>query len=189
LDFLDDLEPRANITFNYQITPVQVNALPNPNIPKNDFDGREAVWMYEALGLLGFAKNKRGIDQYVSRLNQSNSQSFVAFFTKYPLAHFAYALPTLGYLCMNYYNDGWGVENINNVFGHEVCHIFGAADEYGPCSCDPSGYYQIPNLNCINCTNNQIPCLMNRNDLVMCQYSRLQLGWYFNNSVVKSDDM
>ncbi|WP_417914740.1 hypothetical protein [Candidatus Electronema sp. JM] len=81
---------------------------------------------------------------------------------------------------MSYANDGWGPDNINKVFAHESCHIFGAADEYGSCVCGSvSGHLSVPNSNCVNCfpPGAQIPCLMNANTLAMCEFSRRQIGW------------
>ena len=61
-----------------------------------------------------------------------------ALFTKYPTAHFAYALKPK--LVMQYSNDGWGPDNIDRVFTHESGHIFGCPDEYASsgCNCTPS---------------------------------------------------
>ena len=48
---------------------------------------------------------------------------------------------------MHYDNGNWGPDNINRVFAHETCHIFGAADEYGSCGCGASGFLQVANNN------------------------------------------
>lgn len=102
--------------------------------------------------------------------------AYVAYFTKYPLHHFAYAVSEK--LCMEYANDNWGVDSINQVFAHETCHLFGAADEYGNCICGGSnGFLGIPNNNCVNCAGTHERCLMERNEFVMCQWTRGQIGW------------
>ena len=78
--------------------------------------------------------------------------AYVAFFTKYPLAHFAYALKPK--LVMQYDNDGWGPDNIDRVFTHETGHIFGCPDEYASSNCSmPTkfGCCREPNGNCQTC--------------------------------------
>jgi hypothetical protein len=103
----------------------------------------------------------------------------VAFFTKYQLNHFAYAV--LEKVVMSYDNDNWGPANIHRVFAHESCHIFGALDEYGNCRCNETGGYLAgSNDNCVNCFpagSSQEQCLMAGNTLRMCQASQRQIGW------------
>lgn len=83
---------------------------------------------------------------------------------------------------MQYENGGkgWGPEKIHLIFAHETCHIFGAKDEYAGHDEEPSGTLQIPNKN----VNGAEKCLMhgeNLCELVMCKYTRGQIGWYWNS--------
>ncbi len=100
---------------------------------------------------IGFAPNFGGVQDYVRsiRANLATKWAYVAFFTKYPIPHFAYASKPR--LVMHYANDGWGPDNIDRVFTHETGHIFGCPDEYAAsnCSCDTkAGYLREVNGNC-----------------------------------------
>ena len=175
LSFLANAEPRANVRFVYDIRFVDVNVSPGNT---GDYETAEAPWRNAALTKMGFAGNRQGSIDYVRQLRtqKATDWAYVAYFTKYPLHHFAYAIQEK--LCMEYANDGWGVDSINQVFAHESCHIFGAADEYGNCTCGGSnGFLGVPNNNCVKCVGTHERCLMERNELVMCQWTRGQIGW------------
>jgi hypothetical protein len=175
LDFLANAEPRAQLSFIYDIRPVTVSAAPGSTV---SYESAESPWRNEALGAMGFAASRQGSIDYVNDLKQrlDTNWAFVAYFTKYPLRHFAYAVAEK--TVMHFDNDGWGTSLINRVFAHETCHIFGAADEYGSCGCGEShGYLSVPNSNCVNCPGTQLDCLMSGNVLQMCEWSRGQIGW------------
>jgi hypothetical protein len=178
LHFLATQEPRAKISFVYDMQIKTVNVKEGNT---DSFEAAEAPWRNEALKKMGFSPNRQGSIDYVNRLRSSKQTqwAYVAYFTKYPLHHFAYAEGEK--VVMNYFNDGWGPKNINAVFAHESCHIFGAADEYteSQCNCNERyGHLQIPNANCKPCAGAAFtPCLMERNDLVMCTHTRRQIGW------------
>ncbi len=175
LNFLANAEPRANLTFEYDIRLITVSAAPGPT---TSYEGAEAPWRNAALQSMGYAPARASSLQYAQdlRTGRGTNWSYVAYFTKYPLRHFAYAISEK--TVMHYDNDGWGPDNISKVFAHETCHIFGAADEYGSCSCGGShGYLGIPNNNCRNCAGTQVSCLMDGNVLEMCEWSRGQIGW------------
>ncbi|MCK6211640.1 hypothetical protein KZX45_13910 [Georgenia sp. EYE_87] len=149
----------------------------------HDYEPMEAPWRDAALQQLGFPGSRAGSRQFVQSLRSGlgTDWAYAAYFTRYPLHHFAYAGQER--LVMEYLNDGWGPNEINKVFAHETGHIFGAADEYGTCGCGASGHNQIPNNNCKNCTSNQVACLMNANTLTLCPWTRGQLGWPLWDSV------
>ena len=175
LDFLANAEPRARITWVYDVHFIDVTAAPGPT---DTYEGAEAPWRNAALIQMGFPGSRAGSRQYVAdlRTEKGTDWAYVAYFTKYPLRHFAYA--SVERTTMHYDNDGWGHDSINRVFAHETCHIFGAADEYGSCSCGGShGHLATPNDNCVNCVGDQEPCLMSGNVLQMCTWSRRQIGW------------
>ena len=176
LNFLASAEPRANITFVYDIRLVTVSSLPGST---DTYENAESPWRDAALQQMGFQANRLGSVQYVQNLKSSRrtNWAYVGYFTKYPLHNFAYAVDEK--VCMNYFNDGWGPDQINRVFAHETCHIFGAADEYGKCSCGGSyGHLSVPNNNCVNCNGSHVSCLMDGNVLEICQWSRGQIGWH-----------
>lgn len=174
LAFLASADPAAKVTFAYDWRFPVVTAKAGSG---DDYEDFEAPWRNAALKTMGFAASRQGSIDYVKALKASKKAdwAFVAYFTKYPLKHFAYAGGER--LVMAYANDGWGPDAINQVFAHEVCHIFGAADEYGTCGCGGSGMSNTPNANCKNCTTAQIDCLMNGNTLSLCSWSRGQIGW------------
>jgi hypothetical protein len=184
LNFLASAEPLANVTFYYDWKTVNVSATPGPDPSiTNPYETMEAPWRNAALVAMGYPGSTTGSQQYVAHIKQqySTNWAYVAYFTKYPLQHFAYQLSER--LVMQYSNDGWGPERINQVFAHESCHVFGAADEYGSCGCGNSGYYNIKNGNCVNCTSSQQACLMNANTLSLCNFSRGQIGWSTWNQI------
>jgi hypothetical protein len=181
LTWLATVEPRAKVSFYYDIKPITVSTLPGPYSGTFDaYERMEKGWRDDALNAMGYPSGRAGYQQYTNHLiaSKNTDWGFVAFFTKYRLNHFAYAIWEK--VVMEYANDGWGPDNIHRVFAHESCHIFGAADEYGNCACGGShGYLGIPNNNCINCfpPGQQLDCLMNANKLTMCEWSRKQIGW------------
>jgi len=178
LGWLAQQEPRASVTFAYDIRVARVNVAPDPNL--SGYDALEARWRDPAMATLGFAPNYLGVVNYVSTLRRKlgTRWGYAAFFTKYPLQHFAYALRPR--LVMQYENDGWGVDNIDRVMTHETGHIFGCPDEYSSanCTCDARfGYLREPNGNCQRCTTGFVDCLMCINTWAMCPHTPVQLGW------------
>jgi hypothetical protein len=175
LDFLASAEPRATLSFDYDIRLITVSAAPGPT---TSYERAEGPWRNAATATMGFSANRQGSLDYVHDLRQrkGTNWAYVAYFTKYPVHHFAYAVAEK--IVMHYDNDGWGTNAINRVFAHETCHIFGAADEYGGCSCGGShGFLGVANNNCRNCPGTEVSCLMDRNVLELCEWSRGQLGW------------
>ena len=175
LSFLATVEPRARLSFIYDIHFLDVAVAPGSTATK---EKAEAPWRNTALQQMGYAASRKGSVDYVQQLRQDRGTdwAYVAYFTKYPLNHFAYAGDER--LVMHYANDGWGPANINGVFAHETCHIFGAADEYGDCTCGGShGHLGVPNNNCVNCAGTHEACLMDANVLTLCQWTRGQIGW------------
>jgi hypothetical protein len=163
----------------FDIRPVTVSVPPGPYPDAGDaYEEYEKGWRDAALAQMGYPGGRTGYGQYARELRAAKGTrwSYVAFFTKYQLNHFAYAIWEK--VVMNYQNDNWGPDDIHRVFAHESCHIFGAADEYGNCTCGGSyGHLGAPNNNCGGCPEEQVQCLMNRNTLEMCTWSRQQIGW------------
>jgi hypothetical protein len=178
LTWLAKQEPRASVTWAYDIRTVQVDVKPDPR--KTGYEPLESHWRNPAMKKLGYSANMQGVRDYVAttRKNLGARWGYVAFFTKYPLHHFAYALKPR--LVMHYDNDGWGPDNIDRVFTHETGHIFGCPDEYGSsqCSCTSRyGYLSEVNGNCERCASPFVPCLMAANTWAMCKYTKTHFGW------------
>lgn len=168
------------LVFKYDIKVVTLNVQPGPGTLTSA--EKEERWRNPAMQQLGFAGSMAGVSAYVEQLrtNLGTTWTYCAFFTKYPLGHFAYASIGGPRLVMDYANDGWGPDNIDRVFAHETGHIFGAPDEYASsgCSCGGSwGFYGRPNANCANCApNGGVDCLMKGNTWNMCVHTPFHLG-------------
>jgi len=178
LGWLASREPRAGVSFAWDIQVVRVNAAPDPSL--SGYEPLEARWRDPAMAALGYMPNFFGVMSYAGALRRKlgTRWAYVGLFTKYPLAHFAYALRPR--LVMQYDNDGWGPDNIDRVFTHETGHIFGCPDEYASsnCTCDPKfGYLREPNGNCQRCVPQFEDCLMGANSWAMCAHTPVQLGW------------
>jgi hypothetical protein len=178
LTWLGSREPRASITWAYDIHTVRVNAAPNPAL--SGYEPLESLWRNPAMQQLGFSADFQGVRDYAASIRTSlgTRWGYAAYFTKYPLQHFAYASKPR--LVMHYANDGWGVDNIDRVFTHETGHIFGCPDEYGSsnCTCDSRyGHLQEVNGNCEGCATQFEDCLMARNSWAMCRFTPVHFGW------------
>ncbi|MCH9646663.1 MAG: hypothetical protein K0U98_00415 [Deltaproteobacteria bacterium] len=178
LSWLGAQNRSANITWHYDIRPVEIAARPEP-----DPLSREDTFRNPAMEALGYPGNQDGVLGYVEHLRESmdTDWTYCAFFTKYPLHHFAYAYGGGPYLVMSYRLPGWGVDNIDRVFAHETGHVFLAPDEYraSDCKCDTlAGKYQAPNANCTICAPGEgVQCIMKGNSWEMCAYTPVHLGW------------
>ncbi|HEV8516322.1 MAG TPA: hypothetical protein VGQ47_01625 [Candidatus Limnocylindrales bacterium] len=178
LSWLGSREPKASATFAYDIRTVRIDAAPDPGL--NGYEPLESRWRDPALAKLGVPGGMLGVREYVARIRRSLATrwGYMAFFTKYPVQHFAYALKPR--LVMQYQNDGWGPDNIDRVFTHETGHIFGCPDEYAAsnCSCTArAGYLREPNGNCERCAGSFTACLMAANTWAMCAHTPVHLGW------------
>ena len=182
LSYLAAASPARDVTFVHDINVVNVNAADNPN--PQDWEAGERAWRDAALSELEHAPGSAGIRAFVSKVKSRTSApyAYAAFFSKYTLFHFAYALPgSTPHLMMNYWNDGWGIDNIDAVFAHETCHIFGAPDEYSAASCNCGGRwgpYGVPNINCESCApGGSVDCLMLKNTFTMCSATPYHVGY------------
>jgi len=210
--FLATAEPSARLSFVYDIRPIQVTSAPGPYPGvANRHEQYERSWRDEALASLGYEAGEAGVQAYARHLRSSRNTPWacIIFVTKYLLGHFAYAAAEHIVLGPNHLDSqtgtvwnnwgGWELTGVHGVLAHEVCHIFGAADEYkeSNCTCgSPHGHLQVPNNNCANCfpPGTQTDCLMagNKPVLVLCQWTRGQVGWVselFSTLYVIQNDM
>ncbi|HEX6368608.1 MAG TPA: hypothetical protein VF006_06740 [Longimicrobium sp.] len=168
--------PLGGITWVYDFHHVQVPAVPGSG------PDREALWRDPAMARLGFSGSWNGVTEYLDRIRAlyGTQWGFVGYFTKYPLDWFAYANLGGPRLVMQYGNDGWGPDNIDRVFAHEVGHIFQAPDEYADssCNCGESwGIYNQPNANCSLCApGGGAACIMGSNAWAYCLWTPLHYG-------------
>lgn len=182
LSFLANEAPHKDVTFVHDIELLTVDA-PETPAGADDYDAYEAPWRDAALKQLGLPGGDVGVTRHAEALRQKHGTdwAYVAFFTKYRLAHFAYARLGGPRLVMHFDNDGWGPDQIDRVFAHETGHIFNAPDEYAQSGCDCGGewgHFREPNRNCANCApGGGEKCIMQSNDWAMCDATRLHLGY------------
>src|SRR5919108_648423 len=171
----------GGISWSYDIRPVSITA--RPAAGDTTGEQKEARFRDPALKKLGFGTGIAGARAYVEDLRRrlGTDWAYCAFFTKYPVGHFAYASIGGPRLVMEYANDGWGPDNIDRVFAHESGHIFGAPDEYASSGCDCGGewgFFRTPNGNCANCApEGGVACIMKSNDWAMCAHTPAHLGF------------
>jgi hypothetical protein len=181
LSWLGSQSSPAGVSWVYDIHVVTLNV---PTGPAGETSAqKEARWRDPAMAQLGYGPGLAGVQSYIENLRTSKGTdwSYCAFFTKYPLGHFAYASIGGPRLVMHYDNDGWGPDNIDRVFAHETGHIFGAPDEYASsgCTCGGTwGPFNVPNTNCENCApSGGVACIMKSNSWEMCAYTPYHLGF------------
>jgi hypothetical protein len=175
LQFLATAEPRAKLIFHHDVRKINVNAIPGPTTM---LESGEAPWRDQALYKMGFTSGSQGSVDYVNALRQrmQTDWAYVGFFTKYALKKSAYTIRER--VVMRYVVDDRIADNMNTVFAHESCHVFGASDEYAPCSCNERhGVLRVANGNCPDCAANFVPCLMAGSIHGLCDFTRKQIGW------------
>jgi hypothetical protein len=83
----------------------------------------------------------------------------------------------------NHPNEDGNVNEYDRTSAHEMCHKFGARDEYTgsgtPCSScwGQHGCDDIPNGNCGECARPYVTCVLHTRQFELCQYTRGQIGW------------
>ncbi|HTF04659.1 MAG TPA: hypothetical protein VK826_11575, partial [Bacteroidia bacterium] len=170
---------------------VDINAQP-PSQPctYEKYRDCEDVWLIPVLQKLGVYN----IEEYNRRIIKDQpgehiKYAYTIFFTKYPGPYHAYAKVNeheggVIMLCQYY----TALDSMAKTLAHETCHVFGAEDEYSQdgyknCTCNPTGYYNVPNYNCVNCRNQDWSphqCMMEETAVpVLCSWSRGQIGWNY----------
>jgi hypothetical protein len=178
LSWLGAQNSSGGVKWVYDIQIVTLTTEPDPGSLS-----LEALWRDPAMNQLGFGTGMAAVSAYVQKLRADSGTkwAYCAFFTKYPVGHFAYASIGGPRLVMDFANDGWGPDNIDRVFAHETGHIFGAPDEYASanCNCGGSwGHFNKPNANCANCASDGgVDCLMKANSWAMCDWTPWHLGF------------
>ena len=185
LSWLGSQGSPGGISWVFDIKVVTLTVAPDPN--DDTREKKEARWRDPAIAQLGFPSGLAGVRAYVEKLRDTHDTdwAYCAFFTKYPLGHFAYAgRPRV---VMHYDNDNWGPDNIDRVFAHETGHIFGAPDEYASSGCNCFGQFGIcqkPNGNCANCApGGGVACIMRSNSFAICGFTPFHLGFNINTTV------
>lgn len=191
LSFLAGEHPAGNLVWVYDIQRVQIDVDNQPNINSVN-TAYDQYWRYPAIGAASFeghtfTADEAGVDDYRSKMrtHHGTQHATVIFVSAFGMCWAAYSSGRR-FIAMGPHGDdwaGWGINNLNAITAHETCHQFGAADEYvgsgTPCnSCGGShGCEEIPNGNCGTCAAPHEDCLMDGNDLHLCQYTKGHIGW------------
>jgi len=186
LSWYADLEPRAHLSWFPEIHAVPIDE--PVDLASTDLEALEAVWRDPIMKIFGFQVGIDGVAAFAESLRKQlqTDWSFVAFFTKYPIGgrDGADAYAETPRIVMAVDHDEGFVASIKEVFAHEVGHIFGCLDEYVTSGCvcsEVSGYLDGPNGNCVTCNGAPASCVMLQEDLELCSFSRVQLGWRDSN--------
>ena len=150
----------------------------------------EAYWRDPAMGLVEYNGNSydpawSSVAEYREDMRLANWSKHACVFFVTPFANSWHAYASAGRVTLADKDDwgGWGINCVEEIAIHEVCHLFGAADEYTgegtPCqNCtDIFGCDNIPNGNCDACADPTQDCVMDRNDLRICPFTRGHIGW------------
>ena len=180
------------------LDPTTIPAPTSAHPGASDYSTRETPWRDAALTAMGYRTGLAGIAAHNQHLLKKTwavdvtaTSAYVAFVTKYRTAWMGYTNAHDAYMVIQHQwvsragdlevsgAPGWGVD-WPNVVAHETGHIFGAPDEYAPCSSTSHwGVLGAANGNCevspIGGTS--VPCLMAHNTLDACAYTQQHFGW------------
>lgn len=186
LTWLSEYEPKAKLSWVYDWQYTKIDVANGIGDPTEDYWRNPAMQKVNYNGKT-YTGDMNGAIRYRSdmRIQNFSAHAIVIFVTPYANEWFAYANASWGRvtLAQKWNWGGWGLANINRILAHEVCHIFGATDEYTgsgtPCSSCGGQYgaYKIPNGNCGTCATPHQVCLMDQNTLSICGYTQAHIGW------------
>ena len=155
------------------------------------FAERDALWMTEAYLELGFfsgsldergAALRKGLTARTF-LGLGVADSFPVFVTKYPSHHPAFVAHGAVVLNVPELESHSDLnKNMDGVVAHEIGHIFDHHDEYGHCTnTQRHGFFDSVNVNCAIESGPRptprVPCLMDRNEHVVCPATVEAWGW------------
>lgn len=108
LGWLGSYSTPAAISWDYDVRVVSLNVKPGASSLSSA--QKEALWRDPTMAQLGYGPGIAGVQQYVEdlRATKMTNWAYCAFFTKYPLGHFAYASIGGPRLVMDYANDEIG---------------------------------------------------------------------------------
>ncbi|MCH5714702.1 hypothetical protein [Niabella hibiscisoli] len=186
LNWLASQHPTGNLTwvFNYQY--VSINVANGNNNSAEDYWRNPAMQAVSYNGNSNYTGDWNGVANYRKHMRENNesAHAIVIFITPYGTDWHAYASNSRFTLANRNNWGGWGINTIDAITAHEICHLFGAADEYTgsgtPCnSCTSKhGCSQTVNGNCKSCAaGGGVPCIMDQNSLQICTFTRAQIGW------------
>jgi hypothetical protein len=185
LNWLASQHPTGNLSWVYDYQYITINVANGTNSSTEDY------WRNPAMQAVNYNGNTytgdwNGVVNYRADMRTTNdsAHAIVVLVTPYATEWHAYAADARLTLCNRNNWGGWGINVIDTITAHEVCHLFGSADEYTgsgtPCtSCTTThGCDNVPNGNCKACApGGGVPCVMDQNSLTICDFTRRQIGW------------
>jgi hypothetical protein len=164
-----------------------------PSLAFADREPREAPWRDAALqGLVG-QTGELGLRALRAASIGNADHAILVWWTRYETSWSTYAVPGVAQLVMGWpviarERGGRGLEAAARALVHEICHLFGAEDEYSNSHCtllDPNGEgfgeLNFPNFNCENVSPASVPCTMRDNVELLCPATIVHLGWVDSN--------
>jgi hypothetical protein len=184
LTWLANYEPKANVSWVFDWQYTKINVANGTGSPAEDYWRNPAMQQVNYHGST-YTGDWSGIDKYRTdmRLRNRSAHAVVIFVTPYANSWHAYAGSHRITLANKGNWGGWGIATIDSIVAHEMCHIFGATDEYTgsgtPCSsCGGQfGCNKIPNGNCGSCASPHQACIMDQNTHRICAYTQGHIGW------------
>lgn len=187
---------------NTSVVPVPVPPFPPAVVTSLDpvqVEAREAPWRDAALTTLVGQSGAAGLAALRAASIGGADHCIIIFWTRYECSHPAYATDALARLVMCHpmiarERLGQGLQDAPRHLAHEICHLFGAVDEYiGPGSCDvlntkptqggPVGFGELdfPNFNCARTNPAPVACLMLDSIELICPSTVAHIGWADSN--------
>jgi hypothetical protein len=191
LSWLVSEHPENDLSWVYDIQEVQINVDDQDSLDGNDFSF-DSYWALPAMAKVQYQGNSYtgsvdDIDKYREdmRLTNLSRHATVIFVSAFGSSWHAYSTGGRRAIIMapNHPNLDGDVEKFERIGAHEMCHKFGATDEYTgdgtPCSScgGEHGCDKLPNGNCGECAEPHVTCVMHKREFELCQYTRGQIGW------------
>ena len=162
-----------------------------------DIPAQETVWMPTLQAALGLTPAGTGLrnDEYAVLSDEAAflfdhrpggrdvAEVVTVVVTTMPLGWSGYASGSEPVVFLQWERIQAEYDSLERVIAHEICHVFGALDEYRNDAqhyvCDVAetgGVLQFSNANCVANGTNQT-CLMRGLEGVLCDQTPLHLGW------------
>ena len=198
LDWLGSYEPKAQLEWSFDLHRIEIDVEESSYESEScekagggvKFTGKEEFWRDPALQKLEFEGQTFGdgfgaIDDYRDALKAATGadHAVVYLVTPYDNCWFAYAGSSRIVMADKNGWGGWGIGQMHLTAAHEMCHLFGAKDEYtgsgSPCPDCGGGFgcFHTPNGNCAACAKPHQVCVMNGKNYRICGYTQGQIGW------------
>jgi hypothetical protein len=191
--------PRIRWALHTTVVPVAAPPLPTATTPSLDpalVGPRETPWRDAALQHLVGQTGAAGLLALRAASIGGADHCISVFWTRYECSFAAYSRDRLAMLVMCWpmiarERQGRGIQVAPRHLAHEICHLFGAPDEYSPCTVldsthqvdafDGYGDLDFPNFNCESTNPSPADCLMRSNTELICPTTAVHLGWVDSN--------